>query len=79
MKTRQVQFMEQVKLGTTTFNGPDLEAGTEGDVHTFPEEEANEYIGLGWCRCTVTGEIGERKEGAQKLKVQSTRQELGQG
>ncbi len=69
LKTRQVEFTESVKLGTSAF--------AEGDRHTFPEEEASEYIRLGWCKCVETGEQGERKPGQQKINIHATRQELG--
>jgi len=38
-----------------------------GDV--FSSLLGDEYIRLGWCKCTETGESGERIAGAQELQV----------
>lgn len=65
---RQVEFTEQVKLGTETYY--------EGDRKSFDEAEAAEYIRLGWAKCVQTGEQGERVPGAQKLNVQPVKQKI---
>jgi hypothetical protein len=38
-----------------------------GDI--FSSEMGAEYVRLGWCKNTVTGETGTRVEGVQKLNV----------
>ena len=38
-----------------------------GDIFSTPM--GDEYIRLGWAKCTETGECGERVVGAQKLQV----------
>lgn len=46
----------------------------QGDLATFPKAEADEYIRLGWGEDPETGEVGERKPGAQELQVQPVSQ-----
>lgn len=38
-----------------------------GDV--FTSENGAEFVRLGWCKNFDTGEVGERKPGAQSIKV----------
>lgn len=45
-----------------------------GDVYTEENEtQAKQYIELGWCKNAETGEVGERKPGAQKLQPNSVK------
>lgn len=39
-----------------------------GDIKSFPADEADQYIELGWAKCVETGEQGERKPGAATIK-----------
>ena len=67
MELRKIEFTEEaVKLGTQTYYA--------GDVKSFPKAEADEYIRLGWAKDPETGEQGERKPGATKLNLDSTKQ-----
>jgi hypothetical protein len=58
---RKVEFLETVLIGSQTY--------LEGDVKSFEDDEAGEYIRLGWAKDPVTGEAGDRKPGAQALEV----------
>lgn len=40
----------------------------EGDI--FTTVNGAEYVRLGWCKNVETGEVGERKPGAQSIEVQ---------
>jgi len=40
-----------------------------GDVKSFPKEQADEFIRVGWAKCVETGEANERSPGAQTLQV----------
>ena len=53
---RKIEFTETVRLGTTTY--------VDGDRKSFPADEAQQYIDLGWAKDPETGEQGERKPGA---------------
>jgi hypothetical protein len=53
---KQVEFTETVKIGYETYE--------EGDRKSFDDEEAAQYIALGWAKDPETGETGERKPGA---------------
>ena len=58
MTTRKVEIISKEIRGTSkgTVHG--------GDSLSFPTEEATSYINLGWARDPETGEIGERRPGA---------------
>ena len=60
---RSVKFLEDVLIGERQHE--------EGDIATFPKDEADQYISLGWCECLESGEKGERKPGAAPINVQS--------
>lgn len=66
---RQIEFKETVRLGTQEY--------VAGDRKSFPDEEAAEYIRLGWASCVETGDIGERIPGAQALRVDSVVSVIG--
>lgn len=69
MELRKLEITEDVlKIGTQTFYA--------GDVKSFPKEEADEYVRLGWAKCVETDEQGERKPGAQKLNIQNVVQDI---
>jgi len=70
MSVRQIEFTEEKCI----ING---EAYYAGDRKSFPKNEADEYIRVGWAKCTESGEQGERKPGAQKLNVQNVTQQAG--
>jgi hypothetical protein len=61
---RQVEFVVPTKIGYNSFEA--------GDRFSFPTEEANRYIGLGWAKCPETGEQGELKPGAVALNIHDT-------
>jgi hypothetical protein len=66
---RQVEWLEEVLIGATRYQA--------GDRTTFEnDEEAKMYIDAGWCKCTETGETGERKAGASKMTVDSITQKI---
>ena len=71
MTTRQVEWVEEpfVMIGA--------EKKLPGDRNTLPKGEADQYIDLGWAKCVETGETGERKPGAVRLKVESIEQTIG--
>jgi len=52
----QIEFTETVKIGYETYEA--------GDRKAFPDDEAKQYIALGWAKDPVTGDQGERKPGA---------------
>jgi hypothetical protein len=66
---RQVEFLEPVRIGHTQYE--------TGDRKSFDDNEAGEYIRVGWAKCVETGEVGERKPGAQKLQVHNVTQPTG--
>jgi hypothetical protein len=39
----------------------------KGETCSFPVEEADKYISLGWAKCATTGQTGDRVPGAVKL------------
>lgn len=45
-----------------------------GDVTWIDDEKAAQWISLGWAKDVETGEQGERKPGAQPIKVNSVTQ-----
>lgn len=47
---------------------------TEGDVVSVDDNKAQQWIHWGWARDPDTGEQGERKPGAQRVKPESVRQ-----
>jgi hypothetical protein len=59
---RQIEFNETVRLGHNEY--------VKGDRKSFPEDEAAEYIRLGWASCVETGETGERVPGSQPSRLQ---------
>ena len=61
MELRQVEWLEEVKIGMQSFG--------EKDRTTLPKVEADQYIALGWCKCVETGEVGTRVAGAKRLAV----------
>lgn len=61
MPKRKVEFMVDVRLGTTQHE--------TGDICSFEESEATQYINLGWCKCVETGEVGELVPGSAKLLI----------
>lgn len=65
---RKVEFTETVRMGGTEY--------LEGDRKSFPKEEADEYIRLGWAKDPETGETGERVPGSQRLRVNSVIQKV---
>lgn len=67
MERRKVEFLENVRIGHTQHE--------EGDICSFPKSEADQYIDIGWCKCCETGETGERKPGAQALRVDDSEQD----
>lgn len=70
MEMRKIEITEtKLLLGAVTYYA--------GDVKSFPKQEADEYIRLGWAKCCETGETGERKPGAQAINVQSVTQTVG--
>lgn len=61
---RRIEIVsEELKIGTQIYYA--------GDVKSFPKAEADEYIRVGWAKCVETGEVGERKPGAQPIGVDS--------
>ena len=59
---RKLEITEEVlKLGTVTYYA--------GDIKSFPKQDADEYVRLGWAKCVETGEQNERKPGAQSIQV----------
>ena len=48
----------------------------KGARDTFPDDEAAQYIKLGWARDPVTGDTGERKPGAVALEVEPLKQSV---
>jgi len=48
----------------------------DGDRKSFPKEEADEYIRLGWAKDPETGETGERVPGSQRLRVNPVTQKF---
>lgn len=68
MELRRIEITERVlKLGHNIYYA--------GDVKSFPKAEADEYIRLGWAKDAETGETGERKPGAVKLRPDAVVQE----
>lgn len=62
MELRRLEITEDIlKVGTQTYYA--------GDVKSFPKNEADEYIRLGWAKDVETGETGERKPGAASLNI----------
>lgn len=69
MSTRLIEFTEEeTRIGTRTY--------LKGASDYFPKAEADEYIGLGWAKDPETGETGERKPGAQRIKVENASQQV---
>lgn len=66
---RQVEFTETVRIAAGEF--------VAGDRKSFPDDEAGEYIRLGWAKDPVTGEQGERVPGAQPLRVDNVTTVVG--
>lgn len=62
-ETRQVEFTEDpyAQIGKSRFY--------MGDRITLPKAEADQYIGVGWCKCVETGETGERSTKPVKMAV----------
>jgi hypothetical protein len=60
----RVEFTETVKIGTQTYEA--------GDCLSFPDDEAQRYVDLGWAKNPETGEQGERKPGANGPVVPNT-------
>lgn len=64
MGVRRIEFVEaEVKIGTQVYYA--------GDIKSFPEQEAGEYIRVGWAKDVETGEQGDRKPGAQSISVEN--------
>lgn len=69
MAIRKIEFVEEsVKVGTAVYYA--------GDVKSFPKEEADEYIRVGWAKDPETGEQGDRKPGSQVINVQNAAQQI---
>ena len=67
MATRQIEFTEEkCRIGRETYY--------KGDRKTFPKEDADEFIRVGWAKCVETGEQGERKPGQQSINVSNVTQ-----
>ena len=72
---RRVEITEPggVKLGARHYQGPTTDPDTgetiPGDIATRPKQDADLVIGQGWGRDPITGEQGERVEGAVALEV----------
>ena len=68
--TEKVEQEEPRKLVVITEKK--LKVGTticyEGETVSFPVEEADKYISLGWCRCAETGVTGDRIPGSVRLE-----------
>lgn len=65
MELRKIEIMEEkLRIDTNEY--------FKGDIKSFPKAEADEYIRLGWAKDVETGDIGERKPGAQKLHVNNS-------
>ena len=63
---RKLKIVSEVlKLGTQEYY--------KDDVKSFPDEEAAEYVRLGWAQDVETGELGERKPGVSKLHVHTAK------
>lgn len=58
---RQVEFKATTKIGFVSYE--------PGDRKSFDDDEAAEYIRLGWAKCVETGEDNDPVPGAQKLRV----------
>lgn len=68
MTIRKLEITEEVlKIGTQTYY--------QGDVKSFPKDEADEYVRVGWAKCVDTGESNERKPGSQRIVVKDVTQE----
>lgn len=75
MSTRQVEFLETVRLGTQEFHGPDPENGREhGDRVTLPKKLGDLAVNSGWAKDAITGESGERRPGAVAVRIDNVRQ-----
>lgn len=62
METRRVEITEErLKLGRQDF--------VKGDVKTFDKDIGDMIVDNGWGKDADTGETGDRKPGAKKLKV----------
>ena len=66
---RQIEFVETTRLGYNEY--------LAGDRKSFSDDEAAEYIRLGWAKCVATGEVGTRVPGAQALRIDPVTTELG--
>lgn len=60
---RQIEWVEEpfVMIGKTKRYA--------GDKDTLEDEEAAEFIRVGWAKCVETGERGERSTKPTKIKV----------
>lgn len=58
--TKQVEFLEDVKLSGQGFCGA-------GDIRTLPDDVAKTCIDAGWAKCTQSGECGERIPGSRRI------------
>lgn len=64
---RRVEVTEQVlRDGTDIYH--------MGDVTSLDDEKAAQWIEFGWAKDAQSGEQGERKPGAQPIKVNSVSQ-----
>lgn len=64
---RKVEITEDVlNDGTETYR--------RGDVKTLDDDKAAQWIGYGWAKDYETGEQGERKPGAQPIKIHDVNQ-----
>ncbi|MGB0846968.1 MAG: hypothetical protein ACPGSM_09585 [Thiolinea sp.] len=69
MELRKIEITEDtLKIGTQTYYA--------GDIKSFPKDEADEYIRLGWAKCCETGDQGERKPGSQQINVSNVSQQV---
>lgn len=60
METRKLEILEERLLdGAVEYFA--------GDIKSFEKSKADRWIGLGWAKCVETGEVGERKAGANGL------------
>ena len=70
MATRKLEITEtELLLGTVRYYA--------GDIKSFPKEEADEYIRLGWAKCVDTGEQGERTPGSAPINIDNVTQTIG--
>ena len=59
---KQVEFNEPVLIGAVRYE--------QGDRKSFADDEADEYVRLGWATDVLTGETGERVPGSQPSRLQ---------